>query len=886
MVETDELYQPIDSVLEDINVSQQYTYDFICENWPEFFANLFFNLKDKYNNIQANTTINVDELNGLYSLSAISDANGDAQITDISIPPLENKLIPDSLDFAIEILSDYLVTEKDTLRKVTDGDLFKNYHILTPKQQQFFANLYTTITNSENGNPIEGVQAKLVLEGNTDTTTVVTNVFGEANFENIEITAFNEITPDTLNYVYKLNKIGFQPIINILELTDGTFNEAYQMSEEPKQYTLIIHSKDGNGDDLQNVNWLALTADSVLIGQGNTGANSLDTLFFQNINQNLDIILKSNFPEHTDYRTETMLTAEQEELRTTTNTLLTYVYTLDVIANDSNTQTPLDSILVEAFLNGELLMNGNSLEETIVNLQTTQPGHTLDLKIVIDREGYIKSDSIPITITEGQANQLTHNLIQNIAYFWRAIRDPITRLGTTADIVISNAQFNIQDTIFNVLNQVAWRDTVPVNSTGTTSYTIKIIPYVVEGTIPLYTETKTFELSPNQTSQGYDDLTALEQEQTIKGKVVYGDSKTNATGLDLIVWNSDRTAIVDSLRSTDGTFEFGPYPTGFEGQMDVHIPNNHPARADTSYFGHKGIRIVPRGTNVWGISGGPVIMEDQVLNFEDSVKTYNIVLTPTHWIDAESGNLAKVNPAHIQIMDGDTDYDMPLLKWGETNTFFEGGSINNQWVYDMAERIENNFGIPFVINEVSTPRSYHGIFIDNLDDAYLNSIKSQMGMNIEVSSSAGITQTHGSDNLEDINVHSTTDIRIRGPQAGQNGNAFTITESERELLHRMKEATDISSDYYVSIGNYTMPSNLDTTKMVYDHINYSIMDNNRRMRINSDESERIHNGSWTIRPNNDSDYYSNTTQGNLYNEERWKRWDSSNIPAFNAHFFE
>ncbi len=892
----EDLYQPVEEI-KPVDFDFTNYFDFEMEKWPSFFSDLLFNLQDKYNNLQANTTINVDELNGLYSLSATTDNNGDAEITEISVPASENKLIPDSLDFAVEILSDYLVTHQDTLRKVTDGSLLTNYHNLRPKQQEFFADLYTTIKNAQTGNPIEGVEGKLVLEGSTDTTSFITNALGQANFEDIEISAFNEITPDTLNYIYKLNGAGLEQLIDTLKLTNGTFNEAYQMTEEevppvPKDYTLIINSKDGNGNNLENVDWLALTADSVLIGQGNTGANSLDTLLFQNLNPNLDIILKSNLTEHTDYRIKTNLVAEQEELRTTNNTLLTYLYDLGVIAKDSETQTPLDSTMVEAYLNGNLLMSGNSLEETIVNLQTTQPGHNLDLKLLIDRIGYEKSDSIPTTITEGAANEVIYNLVketpeQKYSIIRRRIKDPTTgQLGTTADIILSNSEFNFSDTIFSQPNLQIWTDTIPVNSNGITEYNMKIIPKVQNGNIPCYTEEKTLELEPNQTYWEEDILRALEQEQKIKGKIVYSDSKTNATGLDIIIWNSDRTAVLDSIRSADGTYESGPYAVGFSGFMDVHIPNDHPTNKDEEYFGHKGIPIVLRGTNNWGPSGGPVLMEDQILNFADSIKTYNINLTPTHWIDAETGMLAQVNPAHIQRMDGDTDYDMPLLKWGETNTYFEASSENNQWLFDMAERIRNNFGIPFVVNEVSTPRSSSGINITSLDDDYLNSVKSQMGMNVEVQIGSGLTQTNGSDDLDEINVHSTTDIRFRGPPVGQQGNAFMITGSERELLHRMKEATDISSDYYTSIGNYTAPNDLDTTKMVYDHINYSIMDNNRRMRINSDENERTNNGSWTLRPNNDADYYSNTTQSAFYNEERWKHWDSTNIPTFNLKFFE
>ena len=179
----------------------------------------------------------------------------------------------------------------------------------------------------------------------------------------------------------------------------------------PKQYSLIINSQDENSQNLNDVNWELLSADSTLIGSGNTGSNALDTLQFVNINSNLEIILKTNKSEYTDYRVVTTISAEQEIVKITTNSLLTYFFQLDVTAKDE-TGAELDNITAKAFLFGDLLMEGESLENTIASLETNQAGHSLDLQVIIGRNGYISSDSISIHIIESQVYELTSSLIK------------------------------------------------------------------------------------------------------------------------------------------------------------------------------------------------------------------------------------------------------------------------------------------------------------------------------------------------------------------------------------------------------------------------------------------------------------------------------------------
>ncbi len=207
-----------------------------------------------------------------------------------------------------------------------------------------------------------------------------------------------------------------------ITLNEGQLNtistNLIKETEAPKQYRLIIHSKNENAEDLTDVDWEVLTTDSTLIASGNTGSNALDTLVFTASRSSLDIILKSAKNEYEDFRELSTILAEHENVKTTQNTLISYLYQLDITANDSETGIDLDQLKVSAYLNGDLLMDAESQESTSVRLETTQAGHRLDLKVIIERNGYLSSDSIPIAIFEGQSNVLTYSLVKDPDQEW------------------------------------------------------------------------------------------------------------------------------------------------------------------------------------------------------------------------------------------------------------------------------------------------------------------------------------------------------------------------------------------------------------------------------------------------------------------------------------
>ncbi|WP_430935173.1 carboxypeptidase-like regulatory domain-containing protein [Saccharicrinis sp. 156] len=507
-----------------------------------------------------------------------------------------------------------------------------------------------------------------------------------------------------------------------------------------------------------------------------------------------------------------------------------------------------------------------------------------------DPQGMYQSLSELKEIDIEGSNQVDFELEEHVAYFWRKFEPEISESGTTATLIIKNDEFNYNDTIFNVGLNSWWKDTVPVNPNGTTEYELKYITPVPEGEIPHYDLVKTIELSKDEQSIGKDNPKALEQQQKIKGKVTYFDNKANATGVDLIFRDSDGN-IVDSLRTIDGYYEVGPYPVNTDVKtLDVHVPEDHPTNKDEEYFGHKGIPIIYESqVGDYGINTGRLTRKEKVTHMNDSIRQYNITLTPTKWTDPESGELAQVNPAHLVIMDGTAGWDLPNLRERPINVYFKPTSQNNQWLYVMADKIENNFGIPFQINEVSEELSTSNLpNVTSLDEEFLNSIEHRTGMNVEVNEHPGLTYPSGTaENYDNIPFFTVEDIRIRGPPiGGLTGTEYMINEDFRELLGRRLKSNEISNEYYLSVINPNTPINLDTAKMIYDQINFNIIHNHRKARINSDEKERVHNGQYTLRPNKNSDFYSTKTQNELYDEERFKHWDTTGIPEFNQKFFD
>ncbi|MBN1651097.1 MAG: T9SS type A sorting domain-containing protein, partial [Bacteroidales bacterium] len=229
-----------------------------------------------------------------------------------------------------------------------------------------------------------------------------------------------------------------------LTISEGQLNslniDLIKETEAPKQFRLFLHSKDENSEDLSDVDWEILKADSTTIAFGNTGSNALDTLEFTDSSATLDIILKSSKAEYKDFRTVTTLLAEHDNVKTTINTLITYLYQLDITANDSETGVDLDQIKVSAFLNGDLLMQAESQENSNLRLETMQAGHFLDLKLIVERDGYIASDSIPVTIFEGQSNTLTYSLVKDPDQVWPV--DGSTHRLAILDNSLRNNEFN------------------------------------------------------------------------------------------------------------------------------------------------------------------------------------------------------------------------------------------------------------------------------------------------------------------------------------------------------------------------------------------------------------------------------------------------------------
>lgn len=732
---------------------------------------------------------------------------------------------------------------RDTLRNVSAEDLIKNYHNLTPKQQEFFANLYNTVKSQQTGDPLSGVMASLWIPERQDTLKSTTNNDGKVNFENLEIPAENEITAGTQKRVLRLSGEDLETKIDTISLTDGNFNKVYYMTEknvqpEDKQYTIIINSKDAEGNNLPNVNWAISSTENGTLGTGNTGSNSLDTLQFLNPNTSLNLQINSNKEEYKDYNNTKNISSGQSTI-TTVNELMKYLYELQASGKDSETKALLDSVEVKAFLNGQLLMSGNSLNNTELNLQTTQAGHSLDLKVLMDRDGYVRSDSIPITINEGQANNLVYELVKEqtnnnaVAYLWRAIRDPLNQIGTTADITITNDEFNYTDTR-SVADLIAWKDTVPVNATGTTPYTIKIHPHVLDGKIPLYDLVKIISLSPNQTAQGYDDLKSLEQQVVLKGDLDGSDG--GEAGITNVIFTASNGQQYTTTTNSSGEYRLGSFPTGTTGSISFVIPTSNPE--NESYFNHRDIPV--GGTP--NVKQGTVPLPTKVTAFEDSVLVYNPMMIQKRWTYPVTGEKVTIHPEYLKDLEG-TSYNASWAIWGEQRVYNTPNSDNPDWPAQMGAFIEEHTGVPYKIIVVDTPRGT-APKITSLDPAYLQSIRNQMGINVETKTTeAGLTNVHSAGSIDGMIFHSTSDITLKCPEQGTEANDITYAIGMREFVGRNGQFD--MTDQYLSFLNGALDYNIKVTDMTQDFANVSIIYTNMSSRA----KKHTNTGLYTISEN-------------------------------------
>jgi len=327
-----------------------------------------------------------------------------------------------------------------------------------------------------------------------------------------------------------------------------------------------------------------------------------------------------------------------------------YNYALDASAKDKYTGAQLNSITANAYLNGKLFLSGESLDGIIASMHTTRTEPSLDLKVLVNKDGYEQSDSLSITMTGNQTSHVSAELEQefvpeNFAYFWRILEDSLQQEGTTATVIISNPDFNVQDT-FTIEQGREWDRTVPVNETGITKYSMQIIPHVLEGNIPLYPITKVFDMAPGVIQHNWDRPRSLDQDRKIKGDIRYSDTDEKAIGNPIITIKDNKGKVVEVIQPTTGEYRTKKlYSPDFKGTMSVHLPEDFPNNNDEKYFGHIGIPIVPEKDNFYGPATAPILLEDKIINFEDSVIVHNVDLEQRYWEYPVTKEIIEVNPA-------------------------------------------------------------------------------------------------------------------------------------------------------------------------------------------------------------------------------------------------
>lgn len=314
----DSLFQPIDTVISDINAEQDITQNFEMQNWPVFSARVTSTIFS-YFGPEPNAFIVFTQLSDTTKVDTMPAYHSSGGIYQIDFPipaKANNRMLPDTLLYKVNCWVYPYFPVIDTLA-LSHGDY--EYHpslIINP--ELIFAEASVYVSNTLTQKPIANVSVQIKTK--TDTLQKTTNSAGYAWFNNIPVSVSGNM-PDIIEGIISLEAVGYQNHIDTQYLTLGGYSFDYEL-QPYLNYTLVINSQDGEGNNLPGVNWLVLSADSVLIGQGNTGSDALDTLIFQKTNPNLDVIIKSYLTEHVDFRIETNLAAETTEHRITENSLL------------------------------------------------------------------------------------------------------------------------------------------------------------------------------------------------------------------------------------------------------------------------------------------------------------------------------------------------------------------------------------------------------------------------------------------------------------------------------------------------------------------------------------------------------------------------------------
>ena len=154
--------------------------------------------------------------------------------------------------------------------------------------------------------------------------------------------------------------------------------------------------------------------------------------------------------------------------------------------------------------------------------------------------------------------------------------------------------------------------------------------------------------------------------------------------------------------------------------------------------------------------------------------------------------------------------------------------------------IEKHTGVPFNVIIVDTPRE-SGVQITSLDPTYLESIRNQMGINVETKTTeAGLTNIHSSGSIDGMIFHSTSDITLKCPEQGTESDDITYAIGMREFVGRNGQFG--MTDQYLSFLNGALNYNIKVTDMTQDFANVAIIYTNMSSRA----KKQTHTGLYTI----------------------------------------
>ncbi|MCF6183387.1 MAG: hypothetical protein L3J56_01965 [Bacteroidales bacterium] len=584
----------------------------------------------------------------------------------------------------------------------------------------------------------------------------------------------NKSTKDTYYHLIIQTDNLYQPIDSALENIDPSQSYVYDFTLEnwPEFFAnLYFNIKGYENIDLENatveVNGENIFLTDITDSNGNVSFTNV------NVGNNPDNMLEAGTKTISNLIGDLDWYQNQTNNETITEGDYNFNYDLQATVNDYiqnlKTENTSGEILgdvtwklqnadgTETYANG---ITNATTGESEINYSKQYPGEMSGLELIASKEGWV-NDTTATSILPGQVDDLVVDLEQEpaVGYLWRAGQSETSDLGTYFDIVVRNSQFNYNDTLFNIGDGIAWRDTVPVNQNGTTTYTVEYIPHIIEGKIPLYPTTLTFDMTNGETSQGLDTIQALEQE--IKYVVNVFDFENESQMKEANVTITDNQGVEWFNGNTiDGIIETSYIPTGDEGDGFEGVMTITPT--DGNYFG---TRMVITGGDMSGQNqidlfnnlgvgykgyANPVPEIQTDFNKTDTISFYLVKQTredPLH-----PGTMLQMNTYEIREMESNS-IDTETARYGEENIFFREPKPQEYDDYRAHARII--FGYDFVENEVFTAIDYIIINDYSIDN---DNYKNVLGWNVSFGNSSTNTVGVNPSLFGKININSRGEV--------------------------------------------------------------------------------------------------------------------------------